>query len=123
MSFDYATSAATAARLLTKFGQVVMRRHVIADDYDPATGAAVVSVVASTRVGVVLDFDDKARKGDQNMQGLVQVGDKRLLLDPNGAALVTDRYVIQSVEYATISVSELNPAGTVVLYDLHLRRA
>jgi hypothetical protein len=72
---------------------------------------------------VVLDFDDKARKGDQNMQGLVQVGDKRLLLDPNGAALVTDRYLIQSVEYATIAVSELNPAGTVVLYDLHLRRA
>jgi hypothetical protein len=34
-----------------------------------------------------------------------------------------DHFTVAGTEYAIVSVGEVNPAGTVVLYDLHARKS
>lgn len=123
MTFDYAKTAATATRLLTQFGQVVTRRAYAFDEYNPATGISDPIITSTTRIGALFDYGDQGRKGEQYVRGsLVKAGDKQLLLDPNGAADVSDHYIIGGVEYSVVSASVINPAGTIVLHDLHLTR-
>lgn len=119
MSFDYAKSAATALRLLQQFGQAVTRNASTAGAYDPATGASVVTDVASSRTGALLNYSGK---GEIYANGnLVILGDKKLLLDGSGPAEMTDSYVVGATEYSVVSIKELNPAGTVVMFEIHAR--
>ncbi len=115
---NYAKTAATSLKLLTKFGQNVTRRTFTAGSYDPATGAVSNATADTTRKGVLLDFGS----AQTNERGtLIQSGDKRLLMDAQGAALMTDHYIIGAIEYTVVSIGEISPAGTVTLYDLHIR--
>lgn len=119
MTFDYAKAAATALRLLEQFGQTVTRNASTAGTYDPATGASVVTDTSSSRTGVLLDYSGK---GEMYANGnLVIQGDKKLLLDGSGTAEMTDSYVIGSTEYSVVSIKELNPGGTVVMFEIHAR--
>lgn len=117
MSF-YSELTADALALLTEFGQSVTRRSYTAGSYDTATGTAVPATADSTRKGVALDF----AAGQSLVRGtLVQSGDKRLLVDAVAAINMQDHFIVNGVEYVIISIGEINPAGTVVLYDLHVR--
>jgi uncharacterized protein with GYD domain len=119
MTFDYAKAAATALRLLEQFGQTVTRNASTAGTYDPATGASVVTDTSSSRTGVLLDYSGK---GEMYANGnLVIQGDKKLLLDGSGAVEMTDSYVVGSTEYSVVSIKELNPGGTVVMFEIHVR--
>lgn len=120
MSFDYAKSAATAKRLLTQFGRTVTLRNYTIGTYDTATGANAVTYADTTWKGTLLDFGSgkTLERG-----GLIQVGDKRLLLESGAAPQLEDRIIAGGAEYAIIAVGEVNPAGVAVLFDLHLRGA
>lgn len=119
MSFNYARSRAAATKLLTNFGQTVTRRTYTAGAYNPATGTSAQTTADTSRIGVLLDYSSK---GEQYISGnLIQVGDKKLLLDGVGDAALTDRYIVQSVEYSVLSVMELKPSATSVMFELHLR--
>lgn len=119
MSFDYSESAAQALELLTEFGQSVTRRSYTAGTYDPATGTTTPTTVDTTRTGALFDFS----QGQQYMRGtLIQSGDKQLLLDAGATVDLKDHFVIGGTEYTIVSLGEINPAGTTVLYDIHLRR-
>ena len=119
MTFDYAKAAATSLRLLEQFGQTVTRNASTAGTYDPATGASVVTDTSSSRTGVLLDYSGK---GEMYANGnLVVQGDKKLLLDGSGAVEMTDSYVVGSTEYSVVSIKELNPAGAVVMFEIHAR--
>jgi hypothetical protein len=124
VSFNYSGSASSALRMLTSFGQTVTRRTVTVGNYNTATGTAAVTTADTSRKGVLLEYEASSRYG-QNYAGesLILTGDKRLLLDATGPVLMSDRFVVQSIEYAVVSIYETNPAGTVVLYDIQLRRA
>lgn len=118
MTFDYAHTAATSLKLLTRFGQNVTRRSYTVGTYDPATGAATTSTADTTRKGVLLDFG----AGQTLERGtLIQGGDKRLLLDADAAPDPQDHFIVGGIEYVIVSIGEVNPAGTPVLYDIHLR--
>ena len=119
MSFDYAKSQVTATKLLTKFGQVVTRRTYAAGAYNTATGTSAQTTTDTSRIGVLLDYPSKGQQ--YTAGGLIQVGDKQLLLDGAGTAALTDRYIVQGVEYSVMAILELKPAATTVLFDLHLR--
>lgn len=118
MTFDYASVAAVALETLTEYGQDVTRRSYSAGTYDPATGLTTPTIADTTRKGVLMDFG-----GGQTLERgtLIQGGDKRLLVDATGAALPSDHWVVGGVEYVVVSVGEVNPAGTAVLFDLHVR--
>ena len=115
---DYSANAATALRMLTNYGQSVTRRTYSAGTYDPATGTTTPTTADTTRKGALFDI----ASGTTTVRGtLVQVSDKQLYLDAQGAAEVTDHYIADGDEYTVVSVGEINPAGTPVLFDLHLR--
>ncbi len=116
--FDYADTAALAVEALTEFGAPIVRRVTTAPVYSPATGAASAVQSDLARVGAIFDFG----AGQTLVRGqLIQVSDKRLLVDPSAEVLPTDQFVVSGKVYSVVSVGELNPAGTRCLYDLHLR--
>lgn len=118
MTFDYAEVAANALETLTEFGMDVGRRSFTAGVYDPATGLVTPTTANTTRKGALFDFG----AGQTLERGtLIQGGDKRLLVDATAAVTPQDHFIINGVEYVIVSIGEINPAGTVVLYDLHLR--
>lgn len=118
MTFAYAPLAADATALLAEYGGAVTQRAYSAGTYDPATGLTTPTVTETARTGAVFDYG-----AGQTLVGgqLVQVGDKRLLLDASVAVSPQDRFVVGALEYVVLGVGEVNPAGVRVLYDLHLR--
>jgi hypothetical protein len=115
---DYAQSATKATAMLTKFGQSVTRRSYTAGTYNPATGTVTPTTADTTRKGVKLDY----ASGQTTERGnLIQVSDKRLYLDAAGPVSLQDHFIVGGVEYVVISLGEINPAGTPVLYDIHVR--
>lgn len=120
MSFNYAKTADTSLKLLTKFGRTVTRRTYTTGTYNPATGSATPATADTTRIGALLELS----KTVEHLRGeLIAKGDKKLLLDAEGAADIKDHYIIGGIEYTVMSIAETNPAGTPVLYELHLRLA
>lgn len=118
MTFDYTKIAASSLRMLTKFGRDVTRRSYTAGAYNPATGATINTTADTTRKGVLLDLG----VGTQYNRGLlVQLSDKRLLLDVSDSISLQDHVIVGGIDYSIVSLGEVNPAGTKVLYDLHLR--
>ena len=119
MSF-YAELADTSLEMLTEFGQDVTRTTNSEGTYDPSTGAVSQSTASTTRKGAVFPF----AKGVIQIRGkLIQSGDIELFLDAEGSVSITDRYTIGSTVYSVVSFEEYSPAGTAVLYVMHLRVA
>lgn len=118
MTIDYAAIARNALAALTDAGQAVTRRAYTAGAYDTATGVAANTTVDTTRTGALFDFS----RGKEYERGqLIERSDKRLLLDATGPVAMTDHFIVNGVEYSVVSIGEVNPAGTCVLYDLHVR--
>jgi hypothetical protein len=117
MSFDYARSAATAYRLLGRFGQTVTRKDVVTGAHDPATGTATQTITSSSRIGAQMPLND----GQTTIAGtVIEARSAQLYLDAQGEVKATDRYVIGTVEYTVKSFETVKPAGTPVLTILHL---
>lgn len=132
MSF-YGKSAATAQRLLTKFGMTVILRQLSTGsaDYDPKTGGAVPEgqdgSTDTNRKAIVLDQPGSqiSQRFGNTLQNnsLVQQGEKWLYMDANGVApALQDKLIFGGIEYAIIDVQELAPAGIPVLYMVVVRK-
>lgn len=115
MSF-YDDMAATSLSLLTEFGQNITHRSYTTGTYDVATGTTTPAATDATRTGALFDINTTTVRGQ-----LVQVADKQLLVDGSAAVNLRDRFIVNSVEYIIVSLGEINPAGTRVMYDMHVR--
>lgn len=114
----YSDLAKTALSLLSQFGQTVTRREYVSGAYDPATGTATQTFIDTPRKGATFSFGP----GVTSIRGqLIQVTDKQLLLDATGPVTADDHFIMGGTEYTVITLGETNPAGTPVIYDLHLR--
>lgn len=118
MSFDYSKSAATALKLLTKFGQDITHRVYTLGTYDPSTGTNSVTYSDVSRKGAMFDF---GAGQTMNNGTLIQSGDKKLLVDGGAIVSLQDHFIVNGVEYTVVSVGEINPAGTSVMFEVHLR--
>jgi hypothetical protein len=121
----YSKMQATANRLLKGKGQEITLTRQAAGAYDPATGTAAVTTTTQTAYGAMFEY------GDKNIDGtLIKEGDKQLLLSAfktDGAALMApvlgDTVSIGGVTYTLVEpLKEVNPAGTVVMYEVNLRK-
>lgn len=121
MTFDYAELATTATELLTEFGQNVTRRAYTIGAYDPATGSATPTTADTTRKGAVFDYNLQGAGASFVRGTQIQAGDKQLLLDAAGTVTQHDHFIIGGVEYVVQTFSIVNPAGTPVMHDIHLR--
>lgn len=117
MSF-YSDLAATAKQLLTDKGQVLTFSR-ITGTYDPEAGEET-GASTTTYTGNGASFNYNKSEVDGN---IIQRGDIRLLLEATATEPVNeDTVVIDSIIYTVKNVSPTSPAGTVVMYELQLRR-
>ena len=119
MSFNYTKSAATAKRLLAKFGQpLTLSLPDTVEDGPPGVTGTTIAGRSITGVGVKLDYDNREIDGT-----VIQTGDARVLLEatsepPENGMLLT----IAGNEWRVENWQPLEPADTVVLYTLQVRR-
>tara|TARA_R110000772_G_C13310282_1_gene440284 strand:+ start:19403 stop:19759 length:357 start_codon:yes stop_codon:yes gene_type:complete len=115
---DYVKAKASALRQISGAGQDVTRVAYTAGTYDPATRKTTPTTANTTRKGVVFDIG----AGVQKIRGeLINKTDKQVYLDAEGSVEMDDHFIIQGVEFTIVSIGGINPAGTQVFYDLHLR--
>ena len=115
----------TAQKLLKGKGQSLTLTKVTAGTYDPTTGGFTgAGTSTQSAYGAIFDYGTKQIDGT-----LIKVGDKQLLLSAfktDGSALIApalgDTVTVGGVTYTLVEpLKEVNPAGTVVLFDVNLR--
>ena len=118
MSYDYSKIRKTAGGLIDKFGTPVSIRRTAQNTttpWDPVNG----SYVDYQGSAVIMEFTEKFIDGE-----IVKQGDKKVLLSAQGLDVtpgMADRFICDSKSYSIRNVEPLAPAGTVVLYELHIR--
>lgn len=116
MAFDYAATAATATRLLQRFGAAAPLKRQTAGAYNPATGAAPVTVTSLATTAAVFDYPQRYVDGT-----LIHEGDKQAFMAPAVVPAQGDVLTWQGVDYQVISVKGTSPAGVAVLYEVQIR--
>lgn len=117
MSF-YTEMASVANDLLSEYGQPVTLMHHQAGVYDPSLGTVAIANAIETAVGAVFDYKSSEIDGT-----LIQRGDKKLLISVTGITepKLNDSVTIGAKTYVIKSINEINPAGTVVMYQCQIR--
>lgn len=122
MTDFYDDMAATATQMLTEFGQnVTLQKKAWSTAYDTTKGRPkqVPKSGVDVRKGAVFDYPPGKTNGPG---GLIVGGDKRLLLEAGAVSpSLDDRVIIGGVDYVIKGIQEINPAGTVVMYDMQIR--
>ncbi|MGT2429248.1 hypothetical protein ACU4HD_11970 [Cupriavidus basilensis] len=123
MSF-YDEMAALADELLREFGKALTLRRVVQGDYDPGSGTAPETVTNYPGTGALFDYETLGAGQTWIPSTLIEVGDKQCLLSPTGVPLPTagDLLVDGTDVWQVKNVKAVKPAGTPVLYELHLRK-
>lgn len=119
MSFDYAKSAATAKRLLTKFGQpLTLSLPDTEEGGAPGVPGTTIPGRSITGVGVKLDYDNAEIDGT-----VIQTGDARVLLEATSEPPANNMTLtIAGNQWRVENWQPLEPADTVVMYTLQIRR-
>lgn len=116
MSFNYAATAATALRLLQRFGASATLTRTTAGAYDPATGTSTETTAVLTTTATVFDYDAKYIDGT-----LILVGDKRAYLAAAHEPKQGDKLTWGSDEYTVVRFKAIAPATVAVLYEAQIR--
>lgn len=118
MTFDYNKSAATALKLITKFGASATLIKRAEGSYDPATGSNTITETSYTVKAVLLNY----RANETNTQGsLIQAKDRKVIIQATTVTPdVSDTFTFGGVTYRVVEVKTLSPAGTVVIHELRV---
>lgn len=115
---NYTRSKAQALKIIAKSGQDVTRVAYAAAAYDTTLRKSVQTKTNSTRKGAIFDLG----RGVTKLRGeLIKKTDRQLLLDAEGPVEASDHFIVDEIDYTIVSIGGVNPAGTQVMYDLHLR--
>lgn len=124
MSEFYDRMAATALRLLRKFGQSVTIRRVTGGSVDPVTGTVVAGTTTDTTATAVLQDYSLQESGAANMQQtLIQSGDKKFIVAARGInpPALTDKILAAGKTWNIINIKEINPEGAPMVYEIQGR--
>ena len=114
----YSGLSSTASRLLQSKGQLVTFSRDTSTSFDGATGKEQSSASTFTGYGAAFNYNRKEIGGS-----LIQDGDIRFVMEATTTAPINgDTTTIDGVIYRVMSVKVTSPAGTVVIYELQLRR-
>ena len=115
MADVYTRAAATSARLITKYGRSLSLKT---EAFTGATPwAPTVTPTSTTITGVVSDYQQKDIDGT-----LIQAGDKKFVISSAVVPTLAGRIVDGSLEYSIVSVTEIKPGATAVLYIVQGRK-
>lgn len=115
-AFDYPKTAATAKRLLTRFGAACTVKHPAGTAYDPATGTMAPTYTDTASIAAVFAMPQKFIDGT-----LILQGDQQAFCAPDVAVMQGDVLTWQGKDYAVVNVKPLSPAGVTVLYEAQIR--
>lgn len=126
MTFNYAgLRDGTALQLLTNFGQYMTLTKKSNDSFNPDTNTLTQSTSTQTVKGVILDFADRNRGVRFGDDSQIRQGDRRVIMSASGLLsppAIGDTLTVGAVIYTIVQfINEVSPAGTVVIYDLHVR--
>lgn len=126
MSAFYDRMAATALRLIERFGLTATLSEVTPGEYDPVTGVETGGATL-TQTGQLILLDYTAQEaGIINAAGsLVQQGDKKIMLAAKGLEwppTMTTTVLAGGLTWTIVNIKSTNPAGTPLVYELHGRR-
>ncbi|MGV1789181.1 hypothetical protein [Rhizobium sp. A37_96] len=115
--FDYDRTRTTAERLIAKFGQKASLRRIASSgpDYDPV----------QTSEDFACSLVDLDQSQAHIAETLIQRGDRMVYLSTEGLSItptLADKMLIGSAEHAIVDVQPLSPGGTVVFWQLQVRR-
>lgn len=116
-AFDYTRTRATAERLLSRFGQTGALRRTTSDA-DPFNPVQTTADYPCTFA--VLDDAKKDINGT-----LIRETDQMVYLSTAGLSVTpetTDQLVVGGAPLTVVNVKPLSPAGTVVFYELQIRK-
>jgi len=104
--------------IIDEFGQPITLSSNSYGEYDPNTGLVTNTVATVQSTGVLFDYGEKDINGTTILKG-----DKKLLIKPSGISSIStnDIVTVNSKDYHIVSVTETNPAGTNLLYELNVR--
>lgn len=118
-AFDYSRSVATALRLITRFGtdaKIIRAGTPSGPPNNPTPGTPV-------------PYDCKAVfdkwRTDQIDGTLIQMGDLKVLVASSGLSIEptpADNFQYSATDYAIVNVMPVKPGGTVVYYELQVRK-
>tara|TARA_R110000796_G_scaffold42012_5_gene104144 strand:+ start:1162 stop:1521 length:360 start_codon:yes stop_codon:yes gene_type:complete len=114
----YDSMAATAAKLITKFGAVGTLTRTTGGSVNPVTGA----IIAGTTVTyspntIVQKYSDDIVNGTRILSS-----DRLIILDNTIEPLTTDVITIRGENWTVISIAESRPAGIPLVYFVQARR-
>lgn len=114
----YGGMAATAARLINRFGAPVVLVRKTGGKSDPITGEVTPELDNSQITkGILKRFPDRLIDGTRIMSG-----DRTLILDSSVEPLMTDRPRIGGKHWVPVSIETVDPAGLPLVYFVHCRR-
>ena len=126
MQFNYAKTAATADRLLKRYGAKAVMSRVTAGEYDTATGLTAPDTISTQDVTAAV-FDFSGQQAGQTFDGqtLILSGDKQAYLSAMGInpIMVGDTMPWDGGNYTVMAIKRLAPAGIAVLYEALIRGA
>jgi hypothetical protein len=118
VAFDYVKMAATALKLLERFGGDVVFAREIGGSINPITGAIVAGTDASvTTTGLLKKYPDKMIDGTR-----ILTGDRELVLSNEQEPLPSDKPIIAGEEWSIVEINTAKPFDTVIVYFCQLRR-
>ena len=121
MSYDYGPIAATAARLLTRFGRTVYLRstnQVGGEPWSPALGQVDVPVI-----GIIAEYTLAEFHGiDRQSTDIIPDGEQLAILDATAVPTVAQKLVDGGVEMEIVRVSKAAPGNTPIVYFCQVRR-
>ena len=107
--------------MLAKFGQDLTVRNYTNESYNPATGKNVKTYSDTTVKGAVFSFGSYTSIGGDISMELVKAGDRKALITAEVTPQLEDHLLVGEKVYVIKNAKELNPAGTSVMFVLHIR--
>ena len=114
----YNSIAATASKLITKFGAVGEIKRTTGGSINPVTGAiATGTTVTYTPNTIVQKYADELVDGARILSS-----DRMIILDNTIEPVSTDTITIGGENWSIVSIRESNPAGIPLVYFVQARR-
>lgn len=119
MSDIYTRLAATAVRLLTKYGKPIRLTRKGSPVYNPATSTTTSTPESHTVIGAKFDYSQDDIDGTT-----IRSGDQRAYIAPNAPVTpkTGDTLTFADGAWNVVASRPLAPADLVVLHDVQLRK-
>lgn len=116
VTFNYPNTAATATRLLQRFGAACVIKSESGTVYDPASGTMAPTYTSLPSTACVFAMPQKYIDGT-----LILQGDQQAFMAPGAEPKQGDLVTWAGRDLTVISVKPVSPAGVPVLFETQLR--